>query len=207
MYIILFSYQPLHKFTGGASQNSFFSPFSHEGGMRVQWFSRVEKSGRLGTAAVRRPSAEVFQQPVRARRLERGGERRRSGSLDPTTRPSLLSPFCFLSHTSSLLALTSSLRAFFNWLRAIFNRSAGIFNESAGIFNWLAAFGEVHMQLKDTRSQWCERRDFLGLPWWSSFGRWRPSGSLGPTIRPAAFPTSSLFPLTSSLCLPLRHPP
>ena len=118
----------------------------------------------------------------------------------------------------NLLALTSSLRAFFNWLRTFFNRSAGMFNESAGIFNWLAAFGELHSQLRDARSQWCERRDFLGLPWGSSFGCWRPSGSLGPTIRPAAFPTSALlpprssllalpshlFPLTSSLCLPLR---
>ena len=36
-----------------------------------------------------------------------------------------------------------------------------------------------------------------------AWGR-RPSWSLGPTIRPAAFPTSSLFPLISSLCLPLR---
>ena len=78
-----------------------------------------------------------------------------------------------LALTSSLRALTSSLRAFFNWLRAIFNESAGSFNWSAGSCNWLAAFGDLHSQLRDVWSQWCERRDFLGLPWESSFGCWK----------------------------------
>ena len=94
----------------------------------------------------------------------------RGGGAGPsrhTTRPSLLSPFCFLSHTSSLLAHTSSLPAFFNWLpaffnwlRAFFNESAGIFNESAGtfnesavIFNESAAICELQSQLRDARSQ------------------------------------------------------